>query len=158
MKTYNVKDFNTSESFDDTSPPKDQSILDILEVHHSLWNKEEKINYRNKTYDIYTPEHQGFSSVILPNENDYNFLWITQNLNKSTYGTLGIIQSRSQGDDKRITWIVDNTAGTFKYVGVISTCDYFNGYRTELIERYTDEGTIVVYSSDPLIVSTRSKY
>lgn len=158
MKTYNKKNFYSSTDFVEEAPVKDDTTIEILNTHHSLWNRDLKLNYRGNTYDIYNPEHGGFSSVILPNENGYNFLWITQNLNKSSYGTLDIIQSRSQGDDKRITWIVDNNANTFKYVGVISTCDYFNGFQTQLIERYTEGGTIVVYSSDPMIVSTRSKY
>jgi hypothetical protein len=158
MKTTNVYANDSDKNLDNNTPPMDQGILEVLSVHNSLWDKEEKLNYRGKTYDIYNPSHGGYSSVILPNENGYNFLWITQNLNKSTYGSMAILQARTQGDDKRNTWIVDNNNGTFKYVGIIATCNYFDGKKTQLIERYTEHGTIVVYSSDPMIVSERSRY
>lgn len=141
------------------SPPKmDSKISEILQVHNALWNRESSIQFNGKTYQPRVPEHGGFSSVILPNENEYNFLWLTQNLNKNSTTTSKILHSRSQGDDLRITWIVDNNGGRFTYVGCVTTIDYFDGNSSKIIERYTDEGTLVVYSSDPTRSLTRSRF
>lgn len=138
------------------APPMDENTEGILRVHHALWNKDNKIKYKDKNYDPYIPSHQGYNSVILPNENGYHFLWITHNLNKSSAGTEQILRARSQGDDMRITWVVDNSNNSFKYVGVVKTCDYFDGKKFIIIERYTPQGTIVVYCTDPSRVSKRS--
>lgn len=140
------------------SPPKmDSKILDILHVHNALWNRELSIQFNGNTYKPHVPEHAGFSSIILPNENGYNFLWVTQNLNKNSSTTTTIMHSRSQGDDHRITWIVDNNGGRFAYVGCVTTVDYFDGNTYKIIERYTDEGTHVVYSSDPKRLLEKSR-
>jgi hypothetical protein len=138
------------------APPVTENVQSILDVHHSLWNKDIKINYRGKSYDSFTPSHEGFTSVILPNDNGYHFLWITHNLNKSSAGTFEIINGRSQGDDKRITWIIDNTDNKFQYVGVVKTCDYYDGKKFIIIERYGPDGTSVIYCTDPSRVSKRS--
>jgi hypothetical protein len=141
------------------SPPKmDSKISEILQVHNALWNRELSIQFNGNTYKPHVPEHGGFSSLILPNENQYNFLWLTQNLNKTSTTTSKILHSRSQGDDLRITWIVDNNGGKFTYVGCVTTIDYFDGNTSKIIERYTDEGTFVVYSSDPTKGLSRSRF
>ena len=137
-------------------PPMSDNVKSILQVHHALWNKDTKIEYRNNHFDTFTPLHEGYTSVILPNENGYNFLWITHNLNKSSSGTQEILRARNQGDDTRITWIVDNSNTSFQYIGVIKTSDYYDGQKFIIIERYSLEGTTVIYSTDPSRISRRS--
>ena len=140
------------------APPINQNIQSILDLHHGLWNKEKTVTYKNKKYTTFQPSHDGYVSVILPNENDYNFLWITQNLNKSSGASVEINRARSQGDDLRITWIIDNSRNRFTYVGLVRTCDYFDGKKSIIIERYDERGTHVLYSSDPARGPKMSRY
>lgn len=140
------------------APPITAQVQELLDVHHALWNKEKTVSYKSKIYDTFSPAHAGYTSVILPNENNYNFLWITQNLNKSSGASLDIIRARSQGDDTRITWIVDNSNNKFSYVGLIRTTDYFDGKKSIIIERYDAHGTDVVYSTDPAKATAKSKF
>lgn len=139
-------------------PRMDSKISQIFQVHNALWTREKSIEYNGSIYTPHLPEHGGFASVILPNENEYNFLWISQNLNKNSSTTLKILHSRSQGDDYRITWIVDNNGGRFTYVGCITTVDYFDGNKSKIIERYTDQGTHVLYSTYPTKHLERSRF
>lgn len=138
------------------APPIPDHVQPILDVHHGLWNRDKTVTYRSQEYQVFIPSHEGYSSAILPNENGYNFLWITQNLNKTSGATLDIIRSRSQGDDTRVTWIVDNSNNKFSYVGLVRTTDYFDGKKSIIIERYDDQGTRVIYSTDPARVTKRS--
>ena len=89
------------------------NVNQILLVHHSLWNHTPTIKYGSISYPTYTPSHEGYTSVILPNDNAKNFLWITQNLNKSSYATSEITKAQTLGHVKRITWIVDNNDNKF---------------------------------------------
>lgn len=139
----------------------------MLNVHDSLWNallpnsNLKKISYKNKEYDIYIPGHGGYASVILTNDAGKNFLWITQNLNKSSYASIEISKARSQGDDKRVTWIVDNSNDQFYYCALIKTCQYFDGKKDILIEKYDHGSTHLVYSTDPFYenyIPPKSKY
>lgn len=136
----------------------DPKILSILRVHHALWNREDFIERGGQTYTPFVPAHQGYVSVVLPNDQGYNLLWITQNLNKSTYGSQAILRSRSQGDDHRITWIVDNANSKFNYVGCVNTCHYFDGSEDVIIERYNDYGAEVVWTNMPFYTPAKSKY
>jgi hypothetical protein len=138
------------------APPIPDGVKPILDVHHGLWNRDKTVTYRSKEYSIYVPSHEGYSSAILPNENGYNFLWITQNLNKTSGASLDIIRARAQGDDTRITWIVDNSNNKFSYVGLVRTTDYFDGKKSIIIERYDAQGTSVIYSTDPARTTRRS--
>lgn len=106
----------------------------------------------------YTPSHEGFTSVILKNAKGKPFQWITQNLNKTTYGTTRIIRGRAQGEDHRITWIIDNTHGEFKYVGRVESIRYPDGKLSSIVERYIGDETEVIYTSDPKARKARSKY
>lgn len=118
------------------------------------------INYNGVKYPVSIPDHLGFASVVLPGNNK-NFLWITQNMNKSTYGSLDIKESRSQGNDKRMTWIVDNTNDKFHYCALIKTCLYFDGEIDILVEKYKNDNIEIVYCTNPVYasyVTHKSKY
>jgi hypothetical protein len=134
------------------------NTLELINIHHALWDRKDTVNYKGNSYNIYIPSHEGFASAIIPNSAGKNFLWITQNLNKPSYGSLEIKRSRSIGDDKRITWIVDNEDDKFKYVGLIKTCDYFDGLKDIVVEKYHDQVTEIVYTNDPGYVVVKSKY
>lgn len=137
------------------------NINQILTVHHALWVHLPTIKYGDIEYLTYTPSHQGYTSVVLPNDNAKNFLWITQNLNKSSYGTLEINKAKTLGHVTRITWIVDNNNNKFNYCGLVKTCSYFDSNQDILIEKYIGDTTKVIYSSDPNYanyVSPKSQY
>ena len=68
-----------------------QEVQDILAIHEALWNRDKFVTHRGEKVSTYTPSHEGFTSVILKNSKGKPFQWITQNLNKSTYGTARII-------------------------------------------------------------------
>lgn len=137
----------------------DPKIRGILAVHYSLWQGREFIEHQGQHLTVYKPAHEGYKSVVVPSENGYNFLWITQNMNKdNTYGSIAIRRARQLGDDKMITWIVDNNNGKFAYVGGIHTTHYFNGDQDVLIERYVEGQTEVVYTNMPFYFQAKSKY
>lgn len=139
-------------------------VEQLLDVHNTLWNALSdsyaglKLNYKGSEYDIYKPEHDGFTSTVISNDAGKNFLWITQNLNKSSYGSLEIKRARSQGDDKRITWVIDNSNDKFYYCAMIKTCLYFDGKKDIYIEKYYNGNTEVVYSTEPYYLPPKSKY
>jgi hypothetical protein len=136
----------------------DPKVLSILRIHHALWNREDFIERDDKQYKPFVPQHTGYTSVVLPNEQGYNLLWITQNMNKSSYGSESIRRSRSQGHDQRITWIVDNNNSKFQYVGSVNTTRYFDGSEDIIIERYTETGTEVLWTNMPFHITAKSKY
>lgn len=135
-----------------------KKIQDILDVHEALWNREDSVTYNDQTVNTFTPAHEGFTSVILKNSDGKSFQWITQNLNKSSYGTTRIMRGRAQGEDHRITWIIDNIEAKFTYVGRIETVKYPDGKITAHVERYTGDDTEVLYTSDSNLRKVRSKY
>lgn len=128
-------------------------IYELLAFHHSLWNMDDKVKYFGVWYDVYKPEHKGFSRVVVPGKSGKNIMYITQNLNKSTYGTQEIQRAAKKGKTTRITWIVDPTDGKFNYIGVIKTTD-----EDSLIEQYNSFGTQVLYHSNPKFQSAKSAY
>jgi len=133
-------------------------ILSILDVHHSLWDRGTHVTYKDKDYGTFIPAHGGFMSVILPNASNKNFMWITQNLNKDSHTSIEIKRARSVGDDKRITWIIDNNNDKFEYCGLIKTCLYFDGKKDILIEKYRGSFTEVVYTTDKKYTVSKSRY
>lgn len=135
-----------------------QNIQDIIDVHEALWNRELFVTYRGEKISTFTPSHEGFTSVILKNSNGKSFQWITQNLNKSSYGTMRIIRGRSQGEDHRITWIIDNSNAEFTYVGRIETVKYPDGKNSCVIERYDGDDTLIIYDTNPGARKVRSEY
>jgi len=114
----------------------DPKVLSTLRVHHALWDKEPFIEWSGQNYQPFIPPHEGYVSVKLPNEQGYYLLWITQNMNKSSYSSSEIRKARSLGNDKRITWIVDNSNSRFVYIGFVHTCSYPDGKQDIIIERY----------------------
>lgn len=136
----------------------DPDVLSILRIHHALWNKEDTIERFGQKYIPHVPEHKGYSSVILPNSVGHNLLWITQNLNKSTAGTLSINKASSLGYLMRITWIVDNDSSKFVYKGCVNTTLYCDDAEDIIIEHYHDYGTQVFWTNMPFHVPVKSKY
>ena len=142
-----------------------KTIDDILSVHHTLWDalttgrSNPCVTYNNETYDIRIPPHGGYASAILPNKNGTPFLWITQNLNKTSYGTLQIERQAKLNNDHRISWIVDTRNGGFKYIFNISTTTNDTGHCINgTIEMYDQFGTSTVWSTNPLMISKESEF
>lgn len=129
------------------------NITELFTLHHDLWDMRPEVEYFGNKYQVYIPEHKGFSRAIVPGKSGTNILYITQNLNKSTYGTLEIQRAAKAGKTTRITWIVDPSDGGFKLIGLIKTTDEY-----QTIERYTSFGTEVVYHSNPIHRQTKSAY
>jgi len=128
-------------------------ISELLTLHHSLWDLDDEVEYFGETYKVYKPEHKGFSRVLVPGKSGTNILYITQNLNKSTYGTQEIQRAAKKGKTVRITWVVDPSNGNFKYIGLIKSTDEYT-----LIEKYTNFGTQVMYHTDPKFKPVKSQY
>lgn len=131
----------------------DKNIEQILNVHHALWDMKPEVIYFGNSYKVKHADHKGYSSVILPGKSGKNILVITQNLNKSTYGTLEIQRAATLGQTTRITWIVDTSMGGFNYVGVVKTCFDFT-----VVERYDQYGTHTVYHTNPKFQPVKSAY
>jgi hypothetical protein len=145
----------------------DTSIVEsALAVHNSLWNAlydfdsdKHTLYYNDAQYNIYIGKNRGYASVNLPNLNGTQFLWITQNLNKSTYGTLQVQQARQRNEDHRITWIVDTSHGKFEYRTAIHTTSSDTGelmYGT--IDMYDQYGLETVWSNDPNKITKKAKF
>lgn len=138
----------------------------ILAVHNSLWNALydfdsdiHSLHYNDIQYNIYLPKHRGYASVNLPNPKGTQFLWITQNLNKSTYGTLQIQKARQRNEDQRITWIVDTSNGQFEYRTSIRTTSSDTGELIQgSIDMYDSLGTETVWSTNPLLITQKAKF
>lgn len=128
-------------------------LSELLALHHSLWDMNDKVQYFGQWYDVFKPEHKGFSRVVVPGKSGKNIVYITQNLNKSTYGTQEIQRAAKQGKTTRITWIVDPSDGKFNYTGLIKTTDDYT-----IVERYSSLGTQVLYHSDPKFQPAKSAY
>jgi hypothetical protein len=128
-------------------------LSELLALHHSLWDMDDKVKYFGQWYDVYKPEHKGFSRVIVPGKSGKNIAYITQNLNKSSYGTMEIQRAAKLGKTTRITWIVDPSDGKFNLTGLIKTSDDYT-----VIEQYNSFGTQVLYHSDPKFQTAKSAY
>lgn len=133
-------------------------VQEILDVHEALWNKESTVQYRGVTATVYRPNHEGYSSVILPGSDGASYQWITQNMNKSSYGTSRIIRARAQGEDHRITWIIDNTEAKFTYIGRIESIRYPDGKYDATIDRYSGDLSYVYYTTNSLYKNKKSLY
>lgn len=146
-----------------------QNIEEILRVHNTLWDAlysnltttptQHSITYNDETYSINIPSANNYASAVLPNTNGVPFLWITQNLNKPSYGTLAIERHAKSNNDHRITWIIDTRNGGFKYKFNISTTYNDTGNLIDgIMERYDDYGTSVVWSTNSLLISKPSEF
>jgi len=140
--------------------------LEIIKVHDQLWNavydrgvKSYSLTYKDKDYTINIPPHFGYASVLLPNSEGNKFLWITQNLNKSTYGTLAIKSAQDSNNDHRITWIVDTTNGGFRYRSNITTTrDSQNTLIHGAIEIYDSLGKETIWSNNQAIITRKAAF
>ena len=130
-----------------------QALSELLGVHHSLWDMKPEVEFYGQTYKTHTASHKGYTSVLLPSKTNGKLLYITQNLNKSSYGSLEIQRAAAQGKTVRITWIVDTSNGAYQYRGLIKTSPELT-----IIESYTNHGTALLYSSDPNYKPIKSKY
>lgn len=141
-----------------------ENLNEVLRVHNLLWDALQETNltsitYNDETYSIRIAPNNNYASVVLPNNNGVPFLWITQNLNKPSYGTLQIERQAKMNNVHRITWIVDTRNGGFKYRFNISTTYNDAGNLIDgIIERYDDHGTSVVWSTNSHLISKSSEF
>lgn len=143
----------------------DDQAIELLKVHNALWNAvydrdstEHSLEYKNDTYQIQIPVHKGYASVLLPNSKGIKFMWITQNLNKSTYGTLSITKAKLNNEDHRITWIVDTRNGGFTYRCNITTTAKDGRMTYGTIEIYDDFGKEIVWSTNKAFVTREAEF
>jgi hypothetical protein len=150
----------------------DIQASEILKIHDSLWNalyeshyannstsKAHKLTYKDISYQVNIPAHCGYASVLLPNSNGKNFLWITQNIHKSTYGTFAIRNQKELGNDHRITWIVDTNNGLFSYRSNITTTrDSQDNLIFGAIEIYDSLGKETIWSNNQAIVTRKAAF
>ena len=142
-----------------------EQVTQILQVHNSLWNAlydfdsdPHTLHYKGTQYSIKISADRGYASVVLPNPKGINFMWITQNLHKSTYGTVSIQRAREQNQDHRITWIVDTHQGAFKYRSNITTTVQDSIMIDGAIEIYDNFGTEIVWSNNPKLTTTKAEF
>jgi len=141
-------------------------LQEVLNTHNALWNAlydydglRHCVTYKDETYDIRIPPHRGYASAILPNKNGNPFLWITQNLNKSSYGSLAIERAQKNDQDHRITWIVDTTNGQFKYRTNISTTVNDLGQLIYAnIEMYDSLGAQTIWSLNSNLITRKAEF
>lgn len=131
----------------------DKALAELLQVHHGLWDMKSEIEFYGQSYPTYTASHKGYTSVVLPSKNGGNLLYITQNLNKSSYGSLQIQREAAKGRVVRITWVIDTSKGQYTYRGLIKTTP-----EVTTIESYTSFGTHLLYTSDPNHIPSKSQY
>lgn len=144
----------------------DEQATEILKVHNSLWNavydrdsNNQTLIYKNISYQINIPPHKAYASALLPNSTGIKFLWITQNLHKSTYGTLAINNQSIKGNDHRITWIVDTNNGQFNYRSNITTTLNSAGVLIYgAIEIYDSLGKEIIWSNNQAIVTRKAAF
>lgn len=138
----------------------------ILKTHDSLWNALYDydstyycLEYRDEIYDIRVSPSRDYASVILPSKSGNPILWITQNLNKSTYGAIAIAEARRRNLDLRITWLVDNSNSQFKYKAQVKTCYNDIGDITDShIEVYDSYGTDVLWSTNSYFTRRKAMF
>lgn len=126
----------------------------LLSLHHDLWDRCSKVNYFTGDYPVETSPTLSCSQVLVPGKSGKDILFITQDLDKSTYGTMDILRSERQGRCVRITWIFEPSAKSYRLIGLIKTSP-----ELDLIEQYTPLGdTITVYSNNQTIYPTHKKF
>lgn len=139
---------------------------EILAIHDTLWNALygdqttlHTLLYNDVNYDIKIPGHRGYASILLPNSNGIKFLWITQNIHKSTYGSLAIQRHNTLGNDHRITWIVDTNNGGFSYRSNITTTRNSAGHLLHgAIQIYDSLGQETIWSNNKSIVTRKAEF
>lgn len=85
-------------------------------------------------------------------------MWITQNMNKSSYGTLAIERAIKNKQDLKITWIINVSDNQYVYAGQVRTHQYFDPNKLDSIriETYQNEVTKVIYDNDPNLYKVKS--
>jgi hypothetical protein len=145
---------------------KQEQVQSVLDVHNALWDavydldsSQHSLIYNGVEYSIKIPAHRGYASVMLPNKNGVQFMWITQNLHKSSYGTMSIANAKARGEEQRITWIVDTRHGKFTYVSnITSTKDSAGNLVDGSIERYDDLGREILWSLNGKLVTRKAQF
>ena len=56
-----------------------------FDLHDDLWTGQKILDFNDQQYSVKVTDT--YSSVRIPNKNNKKFLWITQNLSKSTAAT-----------------------------------------------------------------------
>lgn len=129
-------------------------IEEIINVHYSLWSYKSLVEWNNKFYSTKLSTKSLYNSVLLPNKNGKNMLWISQpnHLDSSfdDYGSLIVKEEFLRGNTCRITWIVDVYNGKFSYIGRVFT-NYIPKEDSNIIviERYKDNLTETIYTNQP---------
>ena len=144
----------------------EEQLEQVLHIHNSLWNALYDfdsdyfiLSLNDKKYDIYIPPHRGYASVVLPNPKGTNFLWITQNLNKSTYGSQAIQRDRDKNLDTRITWVVDTRNGSFNYrTSIHTTVDSTGDLIRGQIQMYDSLGEETLWSTNKSMITRKAKF
>ena len=144
----------------------EEQLKQILYTHNALWNSLydfdsdiHRLSIDNQQYDIYIPAQRGYASVILPNPKGTKFLWITQNLNKSTYGTQAIQRARDKNLDHRITWIVDTRNGQFNYrTNITTTVDSDGELIRGDIQIYDSLGDETIWSTNKSMITRKARF
>jgi len=140
-------------------------IENILTTHNTLWDtlyddtkQYSQLEYQGNIYDIFIQADRGYASTIIPNAKGIPFLWITQNLHKSTYGSYQIQEAKNKNQDLRITWIVDTRNNRFVYVSNIYTKYESSNLIYGKIEYYDSLGTGILWSSNPTEIPRKAKF
>ncbi len=143
-----------------------QTVDEILTVHDSLWEavysideSTHSLTYKGETYPIQVPQHKGYASVMLPNSTGTRFMWITQNLRKSSYGTMAIERARKNGEDHRLSWILDTSNGGFiNRTCILTTRNSNLDLIFGQIEIYDSLGTETVWSLNRALVTRSAEF
>jgi len=117
-----------------------------FDLHDDLWTGQKILDFNDQQYSVKVTDT--YSSVRVPNKNNKKFLWITQNLSKSTAATYEIEQAFKKGILLRWTWIVDDTAG-WNYLGFIRDITHPKGDQKNLydFELFNKQYQNIMYSN-----------
>lgn len=128
-------------------PTQTSSYIDVLlSVHHDLWDRKPTISYIAGDYPVETSPTLSTSKAVVPGKSGKDIIFATQDLDKSTYGTMEILRAQRKGKCVRITWIVDPSEGFYRLVGLIKTSPDLT-----IIEKYTPLGdTITLHSTNTI--------
>jgi hypothetical protein len=136
-----------------------KNIQLMLDVHYDLWDFRSIIEVNGINYPTRLASHAGYNSVIIPGKDNQNYLWITQNLNKSTLATLSINSAKDKGEQRKVTWIINNSDAQFAYVGCVTTHFYpKTGDLFIQVVKFNSSFQEVIYSFDSTQFSTESIY
>ena len=131
----------------------------MLDVHYDLWDFRSIIEVNGVNYSTRLASHGGYNSVLIPGKDNLNYLWMTQNLNKSTSATTSIEKARQKGENRKITWIINSNDGHFTYVGRVTTHFYPKSDQSFIeVIKFTSSQEEVLYRFDPNSINDESIY